>query len=106
MEKLRRSWKRTPRCIRRPLVLCIGLSLVIASAPIGAIPGPGGTIVFLLGIAVLASEFTWAEKLRDLILDTLNRFWAYLRHHPIIAALFWAGCAAWLVTVIWFLWFR
>lgn len=39
---------------------------------VGSIPGPGGIPVFLAGIAILASEFSWAERLRDLILEYIR----------------------------------
>lgn len=40
---------------------------------VGWIPGPGGIAVFLAGIAVLASEFDWAENLKAFFLHTVPK---------------------------------
>lgn len=106
MDRLKRSWKRTPRSVRRPLVLTVGLSLVIAAAPIGAIPGPGGMIVFLLGIAILSSEFRWAERLRDYLVSLGKQFRDYLAVHRGLAITLWIGGAAWILSVAWYVWLR
>jgi len=58
-----------PWHIRKPVVLIIGLLFVIAAGLTGWLPGPGGIPLFLIGIAILATEFVWAEKARDWILD-------------------------------------
>ncbi len=46
----------------------LGMLLVTIAPFFGAIPGPGGIIVFLAGIAVLASEFDWAENLKEVVM--------------------------------------
>jgi hypothetical protein len=43
-------------------VTLLGLLLVVAAAVTGPLPGPGGIPLFLLGLAVWASEFEWALK--------------------------------------------
>jgi len=85
MERLKHNWKRTPRHIRRPLVVVVGGLLIVLSALIGWIPGPGGMIPFLLGIAVLATEFTWAERLRDWILRILSHIGRLIRSYPVLS---------------------
>ncbi len=45
--------------------------MIIVSPFLGALPGPGGVFVFMLGIAVLASEFDWAENVKSTILVTI-----------------------------------
>ena len=82
MDHLKHRWKRLPSSLRRPLVLIIGFLLILLSLLIGWVPGPGGMIPFLLGIAVLATEFVWAERLRDTILHRLKIAGAYIRKHP------------------------
>lgn len=72
-DKIYKWWKRKPITLRQPLVFILGLVLIIASPLVGTIPGPGGIIVFLAGIAVLASEFDWAEALQEFFLKTVPK---------------------------------
>ncbi len=57
--------------IRKPLVFLIGMLFIILSPFAGVIPGPGGILVFLVGISILASEFDWAENLKSILLVKL-----------------------------------
>lgn len=66
-----RWWKNKPWSLRKPLVFAVGILLIIIAPFIGFIPGPGGILVFLLGIAVLASEFDWALSLKAFFLKTV-----------------------------------
>lgn len=66
-------WKRQPKTVRKPFVFTLGLVLIMIAPLVGWIPGPGGIIVFLLGIAVLASEFDWAENLQEFFLKTVPK---------------------------------
>lgn len=43
----------------------VGGLLMLAAALTGWLPGPGGIPLFLLGLAVWASEFVWAKRLMD-----------------------------------------
>lgn len=63
MEKLRQAWHRTPTPARRILVLIIGALLIVAGIFMLVLPGPGWATIFL-GLAVLATEFERAERLR------------------------------------------
>lgn len=60
-------WKSLPDTLRRSVVFLAGMILLTIAPFIGALPGPGGVIVFLAGIAVLASEFDWAENLKEVL---------------------------------------
>lgn len=82
MDHLKHRWKRLPSSLRRPLILLTGFLLILLSLLIGWVPGPGGMIPFLLGIAILATEFVWAERLRDAILERLKTTGTYIRKHP------------------------
>lgn len=82
MKGFLRTWKRVPHRLRQIIVLIVGSLVVIASGIIGAIPGPGGTVIFLFGIAILSTEFAWAKELRDYIIDWLRRFARYGKKHP------------------------
>lgn len=76
---LRRWWKSQPDSVRRPLVFAGGMVLVVVSPFIGWLPGPGGLLIFLGGISVLASEFDWAENLKAVFTEKvpqeLKRRW-------------------------------
>lgn len=48
---------------KRIIILVIGLTTIGLSIPIGFLPGPGGIAVFIVGLAILASEFIWARRL-------------------------------------------
>lgn len=85
-------------------IALLGTLLMIAAAITGPLPGPGGIPLFLLGLAVWASEFDWAQ---DLMLWFKAQFQRYrgLRRPWRIA--FWgavAVCAAaafYVGMVIW-----
>ena len=87
MERLKNNWRRTPRHIRKPVVLFVGVFFVLLSGTVGWLPGPGGIPIFILGIAILASEFAWAERLRDKIMQLVHRSGHWMRSHPIPAAI-------------------
>jgi tellurite resistance protein TerC len=54
---------------RKLIALVVGLSIVGLSIPIGMLPGPGGIAVFIIGMAILASEFIWARRLMARVRD-------------------------------------
>jgi hypothetical protein len=85
------SWRRVPAFIRKPTVLTLGLLLVIAAGLTGPLPGPGGIPLFLLAIALLATEFHWAEIIRDKVLAWLLAFGNWFRVNPVAGALVIAG---------------
>ena len=49
---------------RRLAILLVGFAFLGAGAAMLVLPGPG-IIVVLLGLAILATEFTWAERALD-----------------------------------------
>ena len=51
-----------PRPLRRILVLVIGSTVLTAGALMLVLPGPG-ILVMIVGLAILAIEFAWAEAL-------------------------------------------
>ena len=52
------------RSTKRIVVLAIGLALVALGVALLVLPGPG-LLVIIGGLAVLATEFAWAEHLLD-----------------------------------------
>lgn len=85
MERMKLAWKKVPDKPRRIVTFIIGMLLILTSALIGWIPGPGGMIPFLLGVAVLATEFSWAERLRDRLLDMVKQAGEMLKKRPFIS---------------------
>jgi uncharacterized protein (TIGR02611 family) len=76
MERMKKTWFKTPTVIRKPLVLCLGLVIVVTGIILLPLPGPGWAIIFV-GFAVLATEFTAAEKVHLLLVRILKYAIAY-----------------------------
>jgi len=49
---------------KRIAILVIGLTLVVGGLAMLVLPGPG-ILVIVAGLAVLATEFVWAERMLD-----------------------------------------
>jgi uncharacterized protein (TIGR02611 family) len=99
MERLKHHWSRIPSTIRKPLVLVIGSLFIIAAGLTGWLPGPGGIPLFLIGIAILSTEFEWAQRLRDWALDKLRVVGQWWRQHKIVGTLTFAACGAIFLTL-------
>lgn len=104
---MKAGWQRVPRRIRRPIVIVIGFLFVIAAGLTGWLPGPGGIPLFLIGVAILATEYSWAERLRDFILDIVKAGAHWLREHPTIRKILivWTLLCALLVSYTSYLFF-
>ena len=62
-----RDWarrRRTTHLALKLVVLLVGGALVVAGVVMLVLPGPGVAAI-LLGLVVLASEYAWAQRLRD-----------------------------------------
>lgn len=57
---------------KRIAVLVVGLVLVLGGVAMLVLPGPG-FLVIIAGLAVLATEFAWAERLLDQAKDQANK---------------------------------
>lgn len=68
---LQKHWKRTPGHVRKPFIFLLGFTIVGAGIVMLAIPGPGWAAIFL-GFAILASEFEFAERVRDKLVHALK----------------------------------
>ena len=79
MDRLHRFWKRVPKPIRAPLVFIIGVSVVGAGIVMLFIPGPGWAAIFV-GFAILATEFAFAEKVRDWMVGEFKRLFAWAKN--------------------------
>ncbi|MGZ8765991.1 MAG: PGPGW domain-containing protein, partial [Acidimicrobiia bacterium] len=57
------------RSAKRMAVLVVGVVVLAAGLAMLVLPGPG-VIVLILGLAILATEFAWAERALDRTSDT------------------------------------
>jgi uncharacterized protein (TIGR02611 family) len=64
MDLLKQYWAKVPVAVRKPLILIVGLTVILAGAAMLVLPGPGIVVIFL-GLALLATEFTIAARIRD-----------------------------------------
>lgn len=60
--RLRRWLAPLPPIVRRILILLIGSTVVVVGILLLVLPGPG-ILVIVVGLAILATEFAWAEAL-------------------------------------------
>lgn len=81
----------------------LGIALMVIAPFTGVLPGPGGIPIFLLGVALLATEFVWAKSLkasfgrgytRYLALSRSGRAWVWVAF-GLVLGLFW-----WLTLVL------
>lgn len=101
MERMKHTWRnKVPSVIRRPLVLIVGSIFIIASALTGWLPGPGGIPLFLIGIAILATEFEKAQRVRDWILEYLQQFSKWYKRHRLAGTLIIGVCIGIALTVM------
>ena len=74
--RARELHQRTHPRVRRVVVAVVGFLLLAVGAALLVLPGPG-LLVIAAGIAVLALEFPWAERLakrtQDMIESALRR---------------------------------
>jgi len=87
MDNLKRKWGQVPSTIRRPVVFIIGSLFIIAAAATGWLPGPGGIPLFLIGVAILATEFEKAERFRNRILSIIHALGKQFRKHRVLGTL-------------------
>jgi len=60
-ESLRTSWRRLPHPVRWVGAAAVGGTLIVIGVVLLVLPGPG-LVLIALGVAVLATEFAWAES--------------------------------------------
>lgn len=63
MKVWRKLWATLPRSLRRTIVLVVGSTLIVLGVALVVLPGPFTMPLVILGLIVLAVEFTWAESL-------------------------------------------
>lgn len=60
LSKIKSIYKRLPHPVRYIIISILGFSSLITGAVFMVLPGPGIPFI-ILGFAILATEFTWAE---------------------------------------------
>ncbi len=91
----RRRIRSNPHQLRvyRGVVAAIGLLLVLLGLATGWLPGPGGIPLILGGLAVWASEFSWAHRLMLRLKHGLHVYQGWSRRRKIVSWLvFLAAC--------------
>ena len=59
----RKLWRALPSSVRKTIVLVIGSTSILLGAALIVLPGPFTMPLVILGLVILAVEFTWAESL-------------------------------------------
>lgn len=82
------EWRRRIRENPRKLLFyrigvgVLGGLLIIAAPLTGWLPGPGGIPLFIAGLAVLASEFEWAQRLLYRVKDWVKTLTTWTGKQP------------------------
>ena len=71
MDERKSRWQRVPVAVRKPLIFMVGFAVVAAGIAMLLLPGPGWAAIFL-GFAILATEFAFAERVRDWLVAALK----------------------------------
>ncbi|HSX31910.1 MAG TPA: PGPGW domain-containing protein [Candidatus Saccharimonadales bacterium] len=71
MDRVKSMWKRTPTKVRKPFVFVLGFAIVATGIVLLPLPGPGWVIIFA-GFALLATEFEFAERIKNKLIGILQ----------------------------------
>jgi len=81
----------------------LGGLVLVAGAIMIPYPGPGWLVVFA-GLAILATEFAWAERVLRYAKGRYDAWHAWLAsQHTIVKAAVWTATAAIVVATLWLL---
>lgn len=61
------------RSTKRIVVLVIGVALVVLGIALIPLPGPFSIPLMVAGLAVLATEYVWAQRALDRVKDTAQK---------------------------------
>ena len=96
MEKTKRQFRRIAIGIAGGAVLVVGIIAI-------PYPGPGWLIVFA-GLAILATEFTWAQRVLDMAKGKYDQWQTWLAgQSTLVKASIWTLTAIVVVVTIWLL---
>jgi uncharacterized protein (TIGR02611 family) len=77
--RFRREQKLATGPAARVLLLALGFLLVIAGLLAGLLPGPGGILVFVPGLALLASELRFVARWLDWCEPKVRNAWKHIK---------------------------
>jgi uncharacterized protein (TIGR02611 family) len=83
-DRFRRWFSALPSSVRRSIVFLIGSTVLLAGVLMLVLPGPG-IVVIIVGLAILATEFAWANRLLTRARDRAARVAAKLRRRKDVA---------------------
>lgn len=96
MRRTKKQIKRIGTGIVGGLVLLVGLIAI-------PYPGPGWLIVFS-GLAILATEFDWAQRVLDRVKGKYDQWQHWLKQQsPAIRSIFWILTCLIVIVTIWLL---
>jgi uncharacterized protein (TIGR02611 family) len=96
MDKVKKQTKRAATALVGGIVLLVGIVAI-------PYPGPGWLIVFA-GLAILATEFDWAQRLLDKAKGTYDKWQNWLAHQPVAVRAVVLGLTGLVVVVtLWLL---
>ena len=94
---------RTLNLVYRIAIGVLGGLVLLAGVFMIPYPGPGWLVVFL-GLAILATEFTWAERVLRYAKHRYDRWNDWLRRQrPLVRAVVWTTTAAVVIATLWLL---
>lgn len=104
-DDLYQRWKSIPSQLRKPLVLVGGAALLLIGLALVVLPGPFTLPFVIAGIAVLGSEFAWANALMDHGKRNAGKLWDWMRRHatPLAIVLLSLAIAVGTAAVVYFL---
>lgn len=77
-EKFDSVWKHLPHPLRWAIVAVVGSILVLVGVLFIFLPGPGIPLI-VLGVAILATEFAWAEVVYARLKNETDKFTARVK---------------------------
>lgn len=92
-----------PHRSRKIILGVVGGIVLLAGVVMIFYPGPGWVVVFI-GLAILAQEFPWAQRVLDVAKGKYDQWQAWLGRQPAwVKAIFWLMTATIVVVTIWLL---
>jgi uncharacterized protein (TIGR02611 family) len=99
--RARSKAKPTTRRLYRLVVGVVGAAIVVLGIVLLPAPGPGWAVIFV-GLAVLASEFEWAQRLLDFAKRHVHRWTTWLtRQSVVVRALVGLAVLALVLGIFW-----
>ena len=103
MAERRDGLRRRPvaNVVYRVAVAVLGLAVLVAGILAIPYPGPGAAIV-ILGLGILASEFSWAQRWLEAVKVRYDAMRAWVAdQHIVVPVLIWTLMAALAVVTLW-----